>query len=308
MRKMSDLLPENKTLHIWAYGEPGSGKTKMAIQVAKLGRTLFLAVENGLTKKHFDGIPMENVCLLGPDSMQDLNTAYNKLADFQTTFYKWKADQSDALKEKLRKLDEYFTGGTVDPITYWPRPFIFVVVDTLTDVQKDTIIHQNPRNAKDFTQSKPMQIQQWGMSNAMLDMLTDALVKQENPYPNIRVNTIWISHEKSEKDKEGNIVKILPALSGQNPATIGAKMDIVAYCKLEEKQGARLQSLIVQKHSKYKNTIVKDRTDMLGNILTDRTPGSSDIMIRVCKNCAYLPEPFLRPAIAGVKEIEKVSK
>lgn len=302
MRTMNDLLPENKTLHTWIYGEPGAGKTKMAIQVAKLGRTLYLAVENGLTKKHFDGIPMENIALMGPDSMQDLNTAYNKLVEFQTMFYKWKKDPSDAVKEKLRRLDEYFTSTTIDPITYWPIPFVFAVIDTLTDVQKDTIIHQNPRNSKDFTKSIPMQIQQWGMSNAMLDMLTDALVKQENPYPNIKVNTIWISHEKSEKDGDGNIVKILPSLSGQNPANIGAKMDIVGYCRLQSKGKDRIQSLVVQKHGSFKKTIVKDRTDRLGNEMTDKVPGTSDIMLRIYKSCGWLPEPFPKPVLEQPKE------
>lgn len=290
MRKLQDLLPENKTLHVWLYGAPGTGKTKAAIQVAKIARTLFIAVESGLLPHHLEGIPKENLVLVGPDTMQDLNIIYDKFKNYQDTYYKWVAKPSDALKEKLRILDEWFLNDSVNPVDYKPVPFFFVVVDTLTDVQKDTIIHQVPRSNKDFTATGKMQIQQWGTSNAMLDMITDAFIKQEVPYTKLYANSIWVSHEKMDQDKEGNYTRICPALSGQNPSLIGAKMDVEAYCLLESKGGARKQSFVVQKHGKYRVYDLKDRTDKLGNIMTDTVPGKPDMLVRIMKSCGYLPE------------------
>lgn len=290
MRRSEQLLPENKTLHMWIYGPPGVGKTKAALQAARLGRTLFIAVESGIMQHHLDKVPMENLCIVGPDDMNDLNIVYNKLAEFQTTYYKWAENQTDALRENLRRLDSWFQNKELDPVAYKPRPFVFIIVDTLTDVQKDTIIHQAPRDAKDFTKSKTLQIQEWGKSNAMLDSITDAMVKQEKPYVDLRCNSIWISHERTEYNEDGAIARVCPALSGQNPKLIGAKFDVEAYCKLEFKGGARIQSMIVQKHGLYSKYDVKDRTDKLGNEIADSAPGACDIVERIMKNCGWIPK------------------
>lgn len=293
MRRKSQLLPGNRPLHVWIYGPPGVGKTKAAIQVAKLGRTLFIAVESGVLPHHFDGIPKENVVLVGPDTMTDFNVIYEKLRVYQTKYYAWAKNPTDGTREQLRLLDEWFLEESIDPVNYAPRPFLFVVVDTLTDIQKDTITFQVPRDSKDFTKTGQMQIQQWGKSNAMLDMITDALVLQEAPYDSLRCNTVWVSHEKQFFNDEGQIIKVCPSLSGQNPALLGAKFDVEAYVKLETKAGSRMQSMIVQKHGIYRNYDVKDRTNKLGDVISDSTAGAGDILIRVMKNCGWLGENIL---------------
>lgn len=288
MRRMNELLPEEKTLSVWLFGPPGVGKSKMAIQVAKLGRTLYIAVESGLLAHHLDGIPRENLVLVGPDTMADFNLVYNKLREYQTEYYKWFDAPNPQSVEKMRVIDEWFLQTAVAKEGYVPKPFLFVIIDTLTDVQKDTIVHQLPRNATDFTANKQMQIQQWGMSNAMLDGITDAYVSQEAPYAKLYTNTILISHEKKEYDSEGAVSGVFPALSGQNPKLIGAKVDVEGYVKLEHKGGAMLQSMAVQKVGKYKNYDVKDRTNKLGTEIVDSAPGAADIMLRTMKACGWL--------------------
>lgn len=308
MRRMGELLPEEKTLSVWLYGPPGVGKSKAAIQVAHLGRTLFIAVESGLMAHHLDGIPRENLVLVGPDTMGDFNVIYNKLKDYQSEYYKWFTTPNPQSVEKMRLLDEWFLQSTIAKENYVPKPFLFVIIDTLTDVQKDTIVHQLPRDAKDFTATKQMQIQQWGMSNAMLDAITDAYVSQEAPYAKLFVNTILISHEKTETDDEGAIARVCPALSGQNPKNIGAKVDVIGYVKLEPKANLMHQSVVVQKSARYRKYDVKDRTNKLGAEISDTTAGACDIMRRIMNNCGWLgkkrPE-LAAPVVKTVKEPQK---
>lgn len=125
MRSMKELLPENKTLHIWIYGAPGVGKTKSALKVATLGRTMFLAVETGILKHHLDGIDMKNLTLIGSDNMNDLNNIYNKLKDFQEAAWGYIKTGDEKQKIKAKGLDEWFNSCTYGE-DYVPRPYLFL--------------------------------------------------------------------------------------------------------------------------------------------------------------------------------------
>lgn len=146
-----------------------------------------------------------------------------------------------------------------------------------------------PRDVKDFSNPKQLLIQQWGASNAMLDMITDALVKQETPYTDLRLNTVWISHEKKNFDKEGNLESAHPALSGQNPKLIGAKMDVEAYCLLKPTNAGMVQEMKFQRKGLYQRYDLKDRTDGLGEALADKVSGDGTIIVRIMKNFGWIP-------------------
>ena len=207
----SDLL--KGPLNVLPYGEPGCGKTRLALSVGEVLYTLYLDVDNGL-----------KTILTIPKAQRDLwmsNIVPLRFTDFKDL---------DKIYQLLTKNDpvlwtKHFA-SIGHPEVIITKPFEAIVVDTWSmmnwEIKEEKRKNIGKQGAGALAFRPNIEIQDWGNIIDLNEMAIKAFCE-------LPVTFVCCMHEQFFEDKKGGRTSGTPAINGKFAPEIGKYFDIVGH-------------------------------------------------------------------------------
>jgi hypothetical protein len=158
----------------------------------------------------------------------------------------------------MKQIEEVHNEIANDSSNYYKT----VGIDSLTELQKldmRTVMREQYNKRPESTDIYVPSQREWGKSGERVRMIVRA-------FRDLKVNTLVTALMSSDKDERTGVVSYFPSFPGKLRSELPGFFDVVALLTTFSEDGAVHRQLQL---SKTQRVIAKDRTDSLGDVMTD---------------------------------------